>query len=232
MSILSFLARLFPCFDTPPAVDPEREARLSELADTEVREFLQRHPEQAPSETPSPSDSIRFSLVESEPEETPEAKTNYSFRKKRPEEDWYGVSSELSADLQAKAGPVGMAGTRHRAPGNPLGASFASELRRLVGERFAGRASWVYRAAHVSRQAYSAIISDDNHRVARGTALALAFALHLSEGETEQLLRKAGFSLSDSLLADVIYRCCIRHGVGSLDTLNRLLGKYRCAPLP
>jgi hypothetical protein len=163
---------------------------------------------------------------------------HFSIRKKRPEElapekeDWFGVSSELSAEVQAKAGPVGLAAARHRVPGSPLGISFASELRRLVGERFAGRASWVYRAAHVSRQAYSAIISDENHRVARGTALALAFALHLSEAEAEQLLRKAGFSLSDSLLADVIYRCCLRHGVVSLDTLNRLLAKYRCVPLP
>jgi hypothetical protein len=90
----------------------------------------------------------------------------------------------------------------------------------------------VYKAAHLSRQTYSAIIGDENRTIARGTALALVFALHLTLEEAEALLHKAGYSLSESILSDVICRCCLRHGVTSLDALNRLLAKYHCAPLP
>ncbi len=113
-----------------------------------------------------------------------------------------------------------------------LESSFSRELIYQVNLRFAGRAPIVYRAAHLSRQAYSAIISDEKHQVARGTALALVFALRLNVDEAQRMIQKAGYSLSDALLGDVICKCCLRNSVWDLDIVNKLLAKYHCNLLP
>ena len=74
--------------------------------------------------------------------------------------------------------------------------SFAALLVQHVRDKFAGNAPQVYRAAHVSRKTYSAIVSNELRSVSKDTAVHFALALRLSLDETNVLLRAAGYALS------------------------------------
>ena len=58
------------------------------------------------------------------------------------------------------------------------------------------------------------------------TAIAFAFALSLPETEAEDLLKKAGFALSDSNVFDVIVRFFLRTGRYDMFELNEALLLY------
>ncbi|MBR6470708.1 MAG: hypothetical protein IKS83_02825 [Victivallales bacterium] len=217
--------------EQPEAEKPSSQSLLAK-ADDDVVSFLRKHPDQLPpGVTLPPEPRIQFSFVRKSP-------------KAPPKDDGSDIRFDLADDeppprladeVRRRAGSPpanGDEAKRHRSACRTLGISFSSELMRYVNERFAGQAPAVYRAAHLSRQAYSAIISDDDHRISRGTALALVCALHLAENDAEAMLQKAGYALSDALLADVIYRCCLRYGVWDLDVVNKLLEKYQCRTLP
>ena len=214
-----------------PEIEESFSQSLLAKADDDIVSFLRKHPDQLPpGVTLPPEPRIQFSFVRKSPKVPPkddESNIRFSLDDEPP--------PCLADEVLRRAGAPpanGDEAKRCRSSCRTLGNSFSSELMRYVNERFAGQAPAVYRAAHLSRQAYSAIISDDDHRISRGTALALVCALHLAESEAEAMLQKAGYALSDALLADVIYRCCLRYGVWDLDVVNKLLEKYQCRILP
>ncbi len=62
----------------------------------------------------------------------------------------------------------------------------------------------VYKAANLDRRLFSRMMSDPCYQPSRDTALAIAFALHLSLEQARDLLSRAGYALSHSDKRDII----------------------------
>lgn len=110
--------------------------------------------------------------------------------------------------------------------------SFAARLIMYVRDKFGGDAPTIYRAAHISRKTYSAIISNELRPVSKHVAIAFAFALRLSLAEAKELLRSAGHALSDFILEDIIYQACIIAGIYDIARVNQILTAHNAKPLP
>ena len=87
------------------------------------------------------------------------------------------------------------------------------------------RDSKVYKAAQIDRRLFSKIMSDREYKPAKDTALALAIALELTLQQTNDLLDRAGYTLSHSNKRDVIIEYFIREGVHNLMDINEVLHK-------
>ena len=56
--------------------------------------------------------------------------------------------------------------------------------------------------------------------------LAFALALELTPDEAEELLKRAGYSLSDSIKGDVIVRFFLENGIYDIYTVNQALFEF------
>ena len=83
--------------------------------------------------------------------------------------------------------------------------------------------SEVYKRANMSRQLFSKIRSNPGYQPSKKTALGLAVALGLNVDETQNLLSRAGFTLSRSSKADVIVEYFISRGNYDIFQINEAL---------
>jgi hypothetical protein len=81
----------------------------------------------------------------------------------------------------------------------------------------------VYNAAGISRSIFSNLRNNRNYQPSRETALCLTIALEMTLEESEQLLEKAGFALSDDRRFDQIIRFCIMNEIYDIMDINYLL---------
>ena len=101
---------------------------------------------------------------------------------------------------------------------------FSASLVRLIDEK--GKTDpEVYKKANITRQHFSKI-RNGNISPTKKTVLALAVALELGHDETNQLLRKAGFALSNSQYMDVIVDFFIDKGLFNIFAINEVLYAY------
>ena len=84
----------------------------------------------------------------------------------------------------------------------------------------------VYKRANISRKLFSKIRTGKGYTPGKRTIIALAIALELTLEETNDLLERAGYTLSHSQLFDVIVEFFIVRGKYDIFEINEVLFKY------
>lgn len=97
---------------------------------------------------------------------------------------------------------------RGRTPG---GETFSQMLLRLI-DKSGKKDSDIYNRAGQSRQLFSRIRTQRNYQPSKNTVLSFAIALELNMDQTMDLLKSAGYTLSDGIKIDVAIRFFIEAG--------------------
>ena len=84
----------------------------------------------------------------------------------------------------------------------------------------------VYNDAHIDRRLFSKIRSNEHYRPSKKTAICICMGLKLNLDEANDLLEKAGYTLSHSSKADLIVEYFIKTKEYNLDILNQVLYEY------
>jgi len=89
----------------------------------------------------------------------------------------------------------------------------------------------VYKRAQIDKTTFSKMLSNPYYSPTKDTAIAVCIGLTLNLQETERLLKAAGYTLSTSILRDVVIRYCIESHIFNVISVNCLLEKFDCRPL-
>lgn len=107
---------------------------------------------------------------------------------------------------------------------------FSTTLLKIIDARGLVDAD-VYNRAGISRQHFSKIRSERDYRPTKRTALALAVAMELNLQDTQDLLGRAGFTLTHSSLSDVIVEFFIKRGDYDFQRIDETLYAHDQQPL-
>lgn len=105
------------------------------------------------------------------------------------------------------------------------GIGFHKKLFQLIDERGL-KDSTVYDRAGISKQQFSQIRNNPAYTPTKSAAIRLALALELDYEATQDFLGSAGYTLSQSIPADIIVEYYIRHGEHNAVKINIELDNY------
>lgn len=103
--------------------------------------------------------------------------------------------------------------------------TFSEMLIRMIDEKGYGESN-IYHRANVDRKHFSKIRNTKDYSPKKNTVFAFAIALELNMEETEELLKTAGYSFSDSIKEDLILKYFIEHKMYDLYKINEVLFYY------
>ncbi len=103
-----------------------------------------------------------------------------------------------------------------------LNVGFEEQMEEHIREKGL-RDSAVYKAAQIDRRLFSKIVSDRFYKPAKDTCVAIALALSLPLSQANDLLSRAGYTLSHSSKRDVILEFCLIEELFDVDRVNDLL---------
>ncbi len=106
------------------------------------------------------------------------------------------------------------------------GESSVDMLYRYMAEKGVDKPSAVYKAAYMSRSAWSKLISGGSARPSLETAVGLAFALRLTYEEAVPFFAAAGIALSSASRYDIIVTYFLKHGIYDIWEFNEQILKY------
>ena len=104
-------------------------------------------------------------------------------------------------------------------------AGFTETLLKLI-DKTGKKDSEIYNKANVSRQHFSKIRNNPEYRPTKQTALAFAIALELNIEETQDLIGRAGYTLTNSSKFDVIIRFFIESKNYNMMDINTTLFEF------
>ena len=111
--------------------------------------------------------------------------------------------------------------------------TFTEKLQQLIQEKGL-QDPYIYKAANLDRRLFSKIMNDPWYSPSKDTVLAIAFAMRLTFDEANDLLSRAGYSLSHSTKRDIVIEYFFRMHIWKLQDINivlselgeRIIGRY------
>ena len=99
---------------------------------------------------------------------------------------------------------------------------FSNTLMKLV-EDSKEKSFAIYTRANVDKKLFSKIKNNRDYHPSKNVAVAFAIALRLNLEETKDFIERAGYTLSKSMVFDVIIEYCITHNIYDIFTINEIL---------
>ena len=205
-------------------------------AEPEIRYSLRDDVSFSVSDSEPVEEKVSFSISDSEPVEE---KVSFSISDSEPVEEKvsFSISEEKNDDIRQmldlnKLNDIENIPTEQAAEkfDKVIKDSFSDVLVNYIIEKDV-KNSYVYKKAQVDRKLFSKIISKKWYSPSKDTAISLAIALKLNLDETNHLIAKAGYTLSNSKKKDLIIAYFISKEIYDIDTINDTLYRLDERPL-
>ena len=108
--------------------------------------------------------------------------------------------------------------------------TFSEKLSQLM-EKYRMSSADVYKAGNVDKSLFSKLLSNPNYMPSKDTAIAIALAMKLSLEEAEDLIERAGYTLSHSIVRDIVLECCFKRKIFNVVEVNIILDQLGHKPL-
>ena len=98
-------------------------------------------------------------------------------------------------------------------------------LRELI-QKSGQKNATIYKKANISKQHFSKLINNPNATITKPVAVAFALALELDLAQTQDLIKRAGYTLTNSSVFDLIIQYHIENKIYNVVEINIVLYEF------